>query len=304
LECPEIDQLALRAILEEVLSQYDVQPMSTALVPVSNINDRVMIYLATKKLDGLSKNTIYNYQLHLMRFATFMSKNVEEITTLDIRMYLSAIMKKFILKNSTIATETSILKSFFSWLENEGYIDKSPLRKIKQIKTEKRLRKAMTIDEVERLRDGCKTQRQTALFEFMYSTGCRLSEIVGVNIQNINWNENSLKVVGKGNKERVVYFSSKAKLEIRKYIGTRINSFETQPLFITERKPYRRLGNRAIQKEIKKIAIHAHFDTPVFPHLLRHTMATLSLQSGVPLPVIQKILGHTPCNHSDIRFTQ
>jgi integrase/recombinase XerD len=298
LECPELNQLALRNILEEVLYDYELQPKTTALVPMADILDKIVMFLASKRLDGLSNVSIYNYGLHLRRFAQYTCKNVADITTMDIRRYLAHLMQQG-LKNTSIETEKSIQKSFFNWLENEEYIIKSPARKIKPSKTEKRLRKALDDEELERLRDACSTPRQRALLEFIFSTGCRLSEAVNVDIADINWNECSLKVIGKGNKEREVQFSKKARLYLKKYIATR-GDISNPALFITERKPYKRLGNRAVEREISKVAKLAGIDKAVYPHLLRHTMATMGLRSGASLQTIQTLLGHSSPNTTEI----
>lgn len=290
LEVPEIDQLKLRSILEEVLYDYDIQPKTTALVLASDMQDKMVMFLATKKLDGLSNISLYNYGLHLRRFSQFINKNVVDITTMDIRRFMAYLMQQG-LKNTSIETEKSILKSFFNWLESEEYIVKSPARKIKPTKTEKRLRKALDDEELERLRDACKTPRQRALLEFIFSTGCRLSEVVGADIADLNWGECSLKVVGKGNKEREVQFSKKARLYLKKYLASR-GDISNPPLFITERQPFRRLGNRAVEREIAKIAEQAGIDKAVYPHLLRHTMATMGLRAGASLQTIQTLLGH------------
>lgn len=291
LECPEVDQHVLRGILEEVLYNYEVQVACTALVVANDIQDKLILYLATKKLDGLSDLTIYNYKLHLVRFSNFMRKNIEDINAMDIRMYLATLSKETGIKNTSLATEISILKSFFNWLETEDYIVKSPMKKIKQTKVPKMLRNSLSVEELERLRDSCKTLRQRAIVEFLFSTGCRLSEVTHININDLNWGNYSLKVIGKGSKEREVYFSPKAKLYLQKYLNSRKDN--TPALFVTERKPHTRLGNRAIQKEIKTIASNAGFDKSIFPHLLRHTFATLALRSGAPLTAIQKLMGHS-----------
>jgi integrase/recombinase XerD len=249
------------------------------------------MFLATKKLDGLSDISIYNYGLHLRRFSQFITKNVADITTMDIRRYLAYLMQQYKLKNTSIETEKSVLKSFFNWMEDEEYILKSPARKIKPTKIEKRLRKALDDEELERLRDACKTPRQRALLEFLFSTGCRLSEVAGVDIAHVNWNECNLKVIGKGNKEREVQFSKKSKVYLKKYLSSR-GDISNPALFITERKPYSRMGNRAVEREIAKIAEQAGMDKSVYPHLLRHTMATMGLRAGASLQTIQTLLGH------------
>lgn len=299
LACPEVDQLKLRSILEDVLYDYDIQPKCTAIALKANMNEKIAMFLACKKLDGLSGLTIDSYKLHLLRFSRCMNKNVEDITTVDIRRYLAYLMQQYKLKDTSIETEKSILKSFFNWLEDEEIITKNPARKIKPTKVEKRLRKALDDEELERLRDACETPRQRALFEFLFSTGCRLSEVVNVDIADIDWNECYLKVIGKGNKEREVEFSKKTRLYLKKYIASR-GDISNPALFTTERRPYHRLGNRAIEREIAKIAEQAGLEKAVYPHLLRHTMATMGLRSGASLTTIQKLLGHSNPSTTEI----
>jgi len=292
LECPELDQRKLRDILQEVLYDYTVEMESREIALVSDINDRIKLYLISKKMDGVADSTLKNYSLHLNRFASFIRKDVNEIDTMDIRRYLAHLMTVNKIKNSTLDTEKSILKSFFSWLEIEDFIEKSPAKKLKPTKVEKREVKHLSIEELEQLREACETTRQRALLEFMFSTGGRLAEIAQVNISAIDWGNCSVQVIGKGNKERTIYFSPKAKMHIKKYMLERGIS-EEDALFIGAIKPHKRMGHNAIQQEIKRIASAAGLEDKVHPHILRHTFATLGLKSGMPLPVIQQILGHS-----------
>lgn len=289
LEFPEVDQRVVREIVQEVLYDYDLTPLERSLVVQNNMADKVLLFLATKKIDGLSKTTLEAYHRHLNRFSLYMRKNVEDITTMDIRMYLATYAKTGV-KNTTVATEASILKSFFGWLEDEEYIGKSPMRKIKPIKVEKRLRKALTIEELELCREACNTYRQRAMLEFFYSTGCRLDEMVKLNKSDINWQELSINVVGKGNKERPVYITPKAKVHIQKYLMSRLDTCEA--LFATERRPFGRLGRRGVEREIANIGKKAGLSQRIYPHLIRHTTATSLLNNGANLVTVQKILGH------------
>ncbi|BAQ14695.1 putative phage integrase [Clostridium botulinum] len=287
LEFPEINQLKVRTIAEEVLYKYRVLPEETALVS-SDIEEKLQIYLASKKLDGLSLKTLKNYQYNLAIFADHLRKPLGTITTMDLRMFLAVRCKE--MKATSVNGQISILKSFFGWLHEEEYIPKNPAKKLKQTKEPKRLRHAMTEEEVELLRQASKTDREKALIEFLISTGCRLSEVVGVNKDDINWHEMSLNVIGKGNKERKVYFSTKAKILLKKYLLTREDNNEA--LFVTSKRPHSRLGGRSIQREIKKIAKRAEIDKSIYPHLFRHSFATCKINSGMPLPVLQHIMGH------------
>jgi len=290
----EVDPNILRNIVESALYNYDIHEKVTALAVMSDMWAKVSIYLATKKLDGLSLKTLKNYALHLRRFSNCFQKDVKDVTTMDIRMFLADLVKDKGLKNSSLETEKSIIKSFFTWLEDEDYIDKSPTRKIKKTKTEKRVRKSLTVEELELMRDSCKTSRQRALLEFIFSTGGRLSEIVQINRSNINWSENSVNIIGKGDKERTILFSPKAKIYLQKYfLERKCDPNNDDPLFISSKKPYARLKGRAIEVEIAKIAEQAGIDKAVFPHLLRHTFATLGHRAGMPLDILQELMGHS-----------
>jgi len=279
----------LRTILEEELYNYDVNPTSTALVPIQAMPEKILLYLASKKLDGLSQNTLMSYKRQLLKFARIIQKDIDQINAMDIRMYLAVCTKSGI-KNSTLATIISVLKSFFTWLENEEYILKSPMRKIKTTKVEKRVRKALTPEELELLRVACQTQREKALVEFFYSTGCRLDEVYKLNKLDIDWNTGTVMVIGKGNKERPVFLNAKAKIHLKKYLSLREDN--NAALFVGEREPHERLGRRAIQKVFSTLGKRAGIQKRVYPHLLRHTTATSMLNNGASLAEVQNYLGH------------
>ncbi|MCT8978290.1 tyrosine-type recombinase/integrase [Clostridium sp. CX1] len=287
LEFPEMDQLKARSVIEEILYKYNIGPTETALV-ASDIEEKIQIFLKSKELEGVSPNTIKNYRYQLLIFASHLRKPLVAVTTMDLRMYLAARCKG--LKPSSVNGQISIFKSFFGWLNEEDYIPKNPAKKLKQTKEPKRIRHAMSDEEIELLRQACETEREKALVEFLISTGCRLSEAVGVNKDNINWHDMSLFVVGKGSKERKVYFSIKAKILLKKYLDTRQDTNEA--LFVAGKYPYERLGGRSIEREISKIAKRANFDKSIYPHLFRHSFATHNINSGMPLHIVQSLMGH------------
>lgn len=284
-----LEQHKVREIIEEVLYDYELVPMTRELVVQNNMQDKILLYLASKKLDGLSIRTLESYSRHLNRFSYCVQKNVEDVVAMDIRVHLANYAKTGV-KNSTIATETDILRGFFQWLEDEEYIQKSPMRKIKTPKVEKRVREALTKEEFETLRLGAKTLRQKALLELLYATGCRLEEIEKTNKTDVDWQKLQMRVIGKGDKERTVFINATAQVHIRKYLMSRLD--ECDALFVTERKPIRRMGRRSIQREIDKIMEQSGLQKNVFPHLIRHTFATHMINAGMPLNVLQEILGH------------
>jgi len=285
--CPDVEQTQLRMRIAGVLSLYEVRP---ARMPGAHpdIRQKVDLFLAAKRLEGLSGLTLDGYQLELMIFSKYVQKPIEYISTADIRLFLGEFPH---LKNSSIAKKMSVLKSFFGWLTEEEIIHKDPTRKIKPTRKEQRIPKVLTIEELEMLREACKTERERALLETLYATGGRLSEIQQLNKDDINWQGMSALVVGKGDKEREVFFSFKAFYHLKKYLKVRKDN--EPALFVTERRPYRRISNRAIQREIKNIAFRAGIAKNVHPHTLRHTFATLTLNNGADISTIQSILGHS-----------
>ena len=280
----------LRVVLENELYQYDLQQATLSLVPVNNIMDKVKLYLACKKLDGLSESTLNSYRRILYKFSRVMQKDLETIDVMDIRVYL-AMHTKSGLKNSSIATLISVLKSFFVWLENEEYLKKSPMRKIRNIKTNKYIRKALTPEELEMLRDACLSQRDKAIVEFFYSTGCRLDEAQQLDKKHIDWSTGKITVLGKGKKERIVFLNAKSKVHLWKYIELR--SDNNDALFVCERQPHGKLGRRTFQTIFNELGKRAGINKDVYPHLIRHTMATNMLNNGASLAEVQKYLGHT-----------
>jgi len=268
-----------------ILSDYDIQEKITD--DGKDLQDKIKMYLSAKKLEGLSKETLRGYKFELGRFCNEIKKPVEDIITSDIRFYLSLSSE---LKLSTLSSKLSTLKSFFVWLTDNEIIPKDITRQIKPPKKEKRLVKALNIEELELLRESCVTLRERALVELFYATGCRLSEIVQLNRSSIDFSDQSVKVIGKGNKERIVYFGFKAIYHLKKYLMSRLD--QDPALFVTERKPYRRMKNRAIQKQFTKIAERTGLDKNIHPHIMRHTLATLLLNNGADIVTVQNILGH------------
>lgn len=280
-----VDQV--KSKLSAIMLKYHVKKVETGEIH-PDLTDNIDLFISSKKLEGLSSKTLDGYKLELRIFAGMVKKHTKDITSADIRVFLGQFPH---LKMSSISRKLSVLKSFFSWLASEEIIQRDPTSKLKPPKEEKRLPKALTIEELEMLREACITPRQRAFIEVLYATGCRLSEVHGLNITDINQQTMSCLVIGKGNKQREVYFSFKAMYHLNKYLKTRDD--ECEALFVTERKPYRRLSHRGIQREVKMIARVVGLENKVHPHILRHTFATLMLNNGAELVAIQELLGHS-----------
>lgn len=275
-------------ILEECINDYELN--RKALIQVeSDIQEKIVLYLETKKLEGLSKKTIQNYFYLLRKLPIAFNKRVIDITINDLRAFI--ISESDCLKQTSINTKVMYIQSFFKWLHEEEYIDKDPSLKLPIVKTPKRLRNSLSLEEVERLRLACNNYRERAMIEILIATGCRVSEVHDMNIEHLNIHDNSIRVIGKGDKERVVFFNEKTRVHIKNYLNTRIDI--NPALFITTKKPFARLGQRSIQKDINRIAKNANIDKSVFPHLFRHTFATHALANGASIVTIQTLLGHS-----------
>ena len=284
---PDVDRSKIEARIYSVMALYEIRSRQSEPGHPDMIQ-KFKQYLAAKKLEGYAKSTLEGYELELQKFIEQVPYPAVEITADDIRLYLSQFER---LKPSSIAKKLFALRSFFGWLKNEEIIHQNPTERIKQPKQEQRMPKALNIAELELLREHCKTSRERALLEVLYATGTRLEEIQQVDRASIDWSDMSFPVIGKGDRERLVYMSIRAVYHLGKYLKSR--SDDCPALFVTERKPIRRLGMRQIQKDIKHIGTRAGIGEKVHPHVLRHTFATLLLENGAELSEVQHLLGHT-----------
>ena len=244
--------------------------------------------IATKKLEGLSPRTLKNYEYTLRKLQNVFYKPVSTITTADIKMLMYSEAEKK--SPSSMNTFMTPIRLFFQWLQNEEFIIKNPCASIKPVKEPKRLRKPLTEEQVEQLRDSMLTRRERAILEFFLSTGCRLSEVLNVKTREVDFNNKTLLVIGKGNKERRVYFTERCKRSLNNYLKNREDNCEY--LFVTDRKPYRKISPRGMQVIVNKMKEKANLDIHIHPHIFRHTFATQALRSGMKPEIIQQILGH------------
>lgn len=288
--------LEARKEIQLLFSTISVSEQINAKDP--DIRKKIKYFLSAKKVDGLASKTLDNYKLMLMMFASHCNKNITQISTDDIREYIGYLASVRLLKDSSLITQINTLRSFFSWLTMEGMIWCNPMLKIRSKRLDKRgARSALSPDEMEQLRDACITYKEKAVLELYYSTGCRLSEIAFASLRDIDINERSMRVTGKGNKERIVYFSNRAKYMLAEYFKERPY---THALFCTSRKPYTPLSTRSIQIIIRNLGERAKLSKRIHPHLLRHTFATYALNAGMDITVIQTLLGHADLSTTQI----
>jgi len=251
---------------------------------LSNIWD---LYVTDKRLLGYSKHTLraYNIQFKLL------INNLGDINITDVRldMLKSYLSNQTHLKPQSLGHRIRFIRSLFRWSHDEGYITANPAVKLKEPKIGKRIPKALSEEDIELLREGCITPFEHALVEFLYTTGCRVGEVAGLNKNVIDWNTKSVIVLGKNDKEREVYFNVKCGIWLKRYLGFRKDT--DTALFVTERAPHR-MSISQIRYIIKRIAKRANISVNIYPHKLRHTYATHLLNNGAPLEVIQTLLGH------------
>lgn len=284
-------QLKLRYKIEEQLNDYEITSRCTDLARC-DILEKAFIFLSCKKLEGMKESTRYNYTLLFKKMEPYFNKPLSTINTMDLRLFLAKVYKSN--QANSVNDKINKIKSFFTWLQDEGYIVQNPTRNLQPVKEPYRRRGHIQQIDIEKMREHCKTIRDKALFEFLLSTGCRVSEVSDATIDKIDWSNNKISVIGKGDKEREVLFSTRARLFLMNYITERERKgvFSTS-LFVSSKKPYTPLGRRSIQRDVAKIAERAGITYDIFPHLFRHTFATTGVNHDVPVPVLQSLLGHS-----------
>jgi integrase/recombinase XerD len=246
------------------------------------------IYIKSKQLEGLSPGTLKNKKYMLNELNSYLTKKIEDISVADLKMYV--LYKQSTCKTNSLNSIIICIKSFFKFLCEEDYLDNDPSRKLKKIKQEKRLKKSLNEITFEQIRLSCSNVRDRALLEFLYSTGVRVSELISINKDDLNYESNTLRVIGKGNKERVVIFSDITKFYLNKYLASR--SDDNPALFVSVKKPYKRLSQRGVQKIFDRIKKDLNLSVDFTPHILRHTFATKLAQTA-DITTVQKLLGHT-----------
>ena len=280
----------LRKILEQELNGVEIVVALCQKERTKQANNELLNgFISAKRIEGCSEKTLTYYNNTITTWLKEISKGIAEITTNDIRQYLSEFQAKNNSSRTTIDNIRRIFSSFFSWLEDEDYIVKSPVRRIHKVKSEITVKETISDEQLETLRDSCTQIRDLAMIDFLVSTGVRVGELVKINISDINFNERQCVVLGKGNKERTVYFNARAKIHLQNYLSSRT---DTNPaLFVSLSKPNSRLTISGVENRIRILGKDANIGR-IHPHKFRRTLATMAIDKGMPIEQVQRLLGH------------
>ena len=277
--------------LKEVLlyTFYNIEVKSIKDELVEDTTDYAKMFIAAKRIEGCSERTLNYYETTIKTMVEKLSKKVNSIETEDLRNYLSEYQAKNNCSKVTIDNVRRILSSFFAWLEDEDYIMKSPVRRIHKVKATQTVKETYTDEELEEMRDACIEIRDLAMVDFLASTGVRVGELVNLDRVDIDMQERSCVVLGKGGKEREVYFDARTKIHLQNYLNSRIDN--NPALFVSLLRPYDRLKISGVEIRLRELGKRINIKK-IHPHKFRRTMATKAIDKGMPIEQVQVLLGH------------
>lgn len=276
-------------VLQEVLVKELYKDKENVENDKSNF-DLIDEFIDAKRVEGCSERTLKEYRISAVKLVNYyQDKTLRKITTDDVRNFLMNYQGINNCSNTTIDNHRRNLSSFFAWLEAEDYILKSPMLRIHKIKTKKVVKKIISDEDIEILRDNCKDIRDLAIIDLLYSTGIRVGELVNLNKEDIDFENRECIVIGKGNKERTVYFDAKTKLHLMNYL--KIRKDNNPALFVSLDKPYDRLNISGVEVRLRKLGRSLGLDK-IHPHKFRRSMATRAIDKGMPIEQVQQLLGH------------
>ena len=280
----------LTEVTRKALSECEITPKATEEEQRNKENVELLgAFISSKKVEGCSDKTIHYYKSSIEKLIATVKKNVCDIATNDIRCYLAEQQEQRGLSKVTIDNLRRIYSSFFSWLEDEDYITKSPVRRIHKVRTDALVKEVLTDENIEVLRDSCQELRDIAMIDLLLSTGMRVGELVKINRDDIDFQERQCVVFGKGNKEREVYFNARTKIHLKKYLEQRT---DTNPaLFVSLHEPHTRLTISGVEVRLRQLGKRVNLNK-VHPHKFRRTLATMAIDKGMPIEQVQKMLGH------------
>ena len=280
----------LKNALYYVLSGYDISEKCTDVQRIDKSWESVLgTFLVRKRVEGRSERTLALYSLHLRRMLQNLNKPVEEITEADLFVYIEIYKRKRNVSGAYLDNIRLVFSSFFGWLNTKGYISRNPAAGLDPIKTEKRIKKPLSDTELEKLRRKCRLERDLALIEFLYSTGVRVSELVALNRQDIDFSSMDVIVYGKGAKERETYLTAASCMHLKEYLDSRTD--DNEALFVGLKSPYKRLTVSGVEEILRRLGRQTGIEK-VHPHRFRRTMATNILNKGMPIEEVKEILGH------------
>lgn len=278
----------LRHVMEQTLCHYDVT--GAQIKPEEDdSNDLIAMFISAKRIEGCSEKTLKYYQTTIDALVSSLGKNVRHILTEDLRTYLTEYQSRNQSSRVTIDNIRRILSSFFSWLEDEDYIIKSPVRRIHKVKTASSIKETYSDEDLEKMRDNCEELRDLAMIDMLASTGMRVGEMVLLNREDIDFSERECVVFGKGDKERIVYFDARAKLHLQEYLDSRTD--DNPALFVTLRAPHERIQIGGIEHRLREMGKRLNIQK-LHPHKFRRTLATMAIDKGMPIEQLQRLLGH------------
>lgn len=273
-----------------VLCAYDISAKETSLQVVNNTSLHFLqMYLESCSQSGKSKGTIDLYRFHLSRLLSYVNKDIVGITDDDVYQYLYSYKHQRSVGNSYLNQIRLIFNGFFKWLIKKRIRTTNPVDSIDLIKCQKKVKKPLTAEEVERLRSACESERDLAIIECLYSTAVRASELLQLDRSDISFVRDDIIVLGKGNKERVTYLNAKSHIHLQNYLSMRTDN--NPALFVSSKSPHDRLTRRGLEDLINRIAHTANVEK-VHPHRFRRTSATDLLNAGMPIEQVQELLGH------------
>lgn len=279
----------LRVAMEYCLHGLEITETDQPQEQEQEQPNAVAAFIAAKRIEGCSEKTLTYYRKTIEAMMAGIGKTPQQITTDDIRQYLTAYQVQRKSSKVTIDNIRRILATFYSWLEDEDYIVKSPVRRIHKVKTAKTIKDTYTDEALELMRDNCGTLRDLAIIDLLASSGMRVGEMVALNRDDINFNERECVVFGKGSKQRLVYFDARTKIHLQNYLDSRTDS--DPALFVTLRAPFQRLQIGGVEVRLRELGKRLLIPK-VHPHKFRRTMATTAIDKGMPIEQVQQLLGH------------
>ena len=277
----------LREVLLYTFFNIEVTDIKDELI--EDTTDYLQLFISAKRIEGCSERTLNYYETTINNMIENLNKKVNCIETEDLRNYLSEYQARNNCSKVTIDNVRRILSSYFAWLEDEDYIVKSPVRRIHKVKANQTVKETYTDEELEEMRDACTEIRDLAMIDFLSSTGVRVGELVKLDIVDVNMQERSCVVVGKGGKEREVYFDARTKIHLQNYLNRRTDN--NSALFVSLLKPYNRLKISGVEIRLRELGRKTNI-RKVHPHKFRRTMATKAIDKGMPIEQVQVLLGH------------